>query len=51
MELDDELAAHTAALTGTVAASSGIIADIVAGLCALSPGGEAPHLRQRRKRR
>jgi len=33
MDLDDEVAAHIAALTGTVAGSSGIIADIVARLC------------------
>jgi D-sedoheptulose 7-phosphate isomerase len=32
MGLDDELAAHVAALAGTVAGSSGIIADIVARL-------------------
>jgi D-sedoheptulose 7-phosphate isomerase len=34
MELDEELAAHVAALNGTVAESSGIIADIVAELSA-----------------
>jgi D-sedoheptulose 7-phosphate isomerase len=33
MGLDDELAAHVTALTGTVAESSGAIADIVARLC------------------
>lgn len=34
MGLDEELAAHVAALTGTVTGSSGAIADIVAQLCA-----------------
>jgi D-sedoheptulose 7-phosphate isomerase len=34
MGLEDELAAHIAALTGTVEGSSGIIADIAARLCA-----------------
>jgi D-sedoheptulose 7-phosphate isomerase len=33
MGLDEELAAHVAAIRGTVARSSGIIADIVARLC------------------
>src|SRR5450756_703073 len=33
MGLDDELAAHVVALTGTVAGSSRAIADIVARLC------------------
>lgn len=33
MGLDDELAAHVTALTGTVAESSGAIADIVTRLC------------------
>jgi D-sedoheptulose 7-phosphate isomerase len=41
MDLDDELAAHIAALSGTVAGSSRIIADIVARLCAcFNQGGK-----------
>lgn len=41
MGLDDELAAHIAALTGTVAGSSGAIADVVARLCScFNEGGK-----------
>ena len=39
MGLDDELAAHIAALTGTVAESSGAIADVVARLCSCFEDG------------
>ena len=39
MGLDDELAAHIAALTGTVAGAAGPIADVVARLCACFEDG------------